>query len=689
MNNTFYLSKMPQELKARIEAEPVYAPWLLRGETLKSIWSDPAIMEAVLNQLSVREKQVLQIVVVSIGCEPFDWARLERLATHIMSGAEAKVGFIHLLKKGLIYMFRKSWGEHVYVVAEDALGLWQRLLLSAEEERLLPLAESPAVSCTGKSGPALALQLLHTLVFIAQNEMKLTKNGTLHKKQVQKWLDALPLENEPFQGSALKYAYADVYPVKLAVMMEFLQRLELVEQRGDQLRLREEAVNGWLVLNEREQNKRLYLIWKRIVFPGTAWLQHAALLLERQPEGIWLRAAGLLQWLRRQGICMPFEADAAADRELQSQLEQQWLEPLVAFGWLAKGTDSSAHAGGGEAAYMWLARPSADDGLPAADDEDDAEQRFYVQPDFEILMPPSVPYIVRWQLSAFADRIKTDQVSVYKLSKESLQRGLENGCRLEDTLQFLERHALYGLPDNVKLTLEQWAKPFGKVQLVEAVLLRCSDAEAAEAVSKLPGSAECLLEAVGDRAWMVRTDRLKRLTELLEKAGWMPGKLLQPGGPAPSGRGGISQPDYHERIDASDDSSGNGVNPAAEPLQLGDKGFLYSRHNHIYFEMDARIPEVRELYPDLQGVPQGWMRDYRTYHPSTRREMVEKALEWKTALQIRRNGRDEVIAPRKLQDTRGTWSMTGLQQSKLQEVCLFPEEWQEMKIIVPGVTDKY
>jgi hypothetical protein len=33
--------------------------------------------------------------------------------------------------------------------------------------------------------------------------------------------------------------------------------------------------------------------------------------------------------------------------------------------------------------------------------------------------------------------------------------------------------------------------------------------------------------------------------------------------------------------------------------------------------------------------------------------------------------------------------MTGLEQNLLQEVCLFPEDWQEMKMIVPGINDKY
>jgi hypothetical protein len=671
---------MPGELKARIEAEAIYATWLQRGETLESLWKSPVIMETVYNRLSVREKNVLHILVTSFGSEPFDWVKLERLCLHVMSGAEAKVGFLLLLKKGLVYMFRKTWGEHVYVLAEEALSLWQQILFGCDDGRMVRLPDNSAIDGIEGTETCLASLLFQTLVYIAQNDLKLTKNGTLHKKQLQNWLELLPIDDGEFHGSALKYAFADVYPVKLAVIMEFLLRLQLIEQRGDQLCLRELAVRRWLSLSESEQNKQLYLIWKTVVFPGTAWLQHAALLLERQPEGVWLGAQGLLQWLRSHNIVPASGGGPAADNELLDQLVQQWIRPLTAFGWM----ETAVSRAEGEAAgcYRWRMHPL----VPSVSLSEETDERFYVQPDFEILVPPDVPYTVRWELSFIADRLKSDQVSVYKLSKESLQRGLENGRKLKDSLEFLERYALYGIPDNVRLTLEQWAKPFGKVQLAEVLLLRCEDSEVAEAVRKLPGSADCLVEELGERAWIIRADRLKKLTELLDKAGWMPGKMTLLGDSSLPGTRNESSPDL---ISLEESKGHSGEFQSNGELPLADKGFLYSRHTFIYFEMEQKIPDIRDLYPDLQGVPQGWMKDYRTYHASTRREMVEKAMEWKTALQVRHNGRDQVIAPRKLQETRGSWSMTGLEQSNLQEVCLFPDDWQEMKIIVPGINDKY
>ncbi|PZE22538.1 helicase-associated domain-containing protein [Paenibacillus xerothermodurans] len=690
MNHTFYFGKMPQELRRTIEAQPAYAAWLDRGRTLLSIWSDRTIMAGIYEQMTPTEKSVLHIVVGSIGTEPFDWIRLEKLTSSVMSGAEAKVGFLLLLRKGLIYMFRKSWGEHVYALAEDALVLWQEILFQAELSDCLP-ADCAGVEPVDSRFSSLASLIFDTLVFIGQQELRLTKNGTLHKKQLVKWEQITDLTAESFSGLNLKYAHPEVYPVQLAVMMEFLHKLRLVEQHEDMLCLSAPGLHSWLALSEHEQSRRLYAIWRTAVWPGPAWLQHAAILLERQPPDRWFTVMSVLNWLRAQGMLSAF--GDLSETALGVRIEQEWMAPLLAFGFIEQGRDDTT---AGAALYRWCSHPVWAVEEPAGD------SRFYVQPDFEVLLPPAVSHAVRWELAVIAQKLKCDQVSVYKLTKESIQCGLEHGRRLEDTLLFLERHAMYGIPENVRHTLEQWAKPFGKVQLAQVLLLRCQDDDVAEAIGKLPDVESCLIERLGPRAWIIRAEQLKLLAAQLEKAGWMPGKmtLLDSGGglsvnTSRQESGGFS-------LDTSrQDGGGKPLFPMALPpsgtagpaVAGGDRlftaapGFIFSRHALVHLDMETKVPEIRDLYPGLHQLPQSWLKDYRRYHDSTRREIVEKALEWQAALQVRHSGRDQVIAPRKLQDTRGTWSVTGLERSQLEEVCLFPNDWQEMKIILPGINE--
>jgi hypothetical protein len=671
MNHAYYISRLPQELKAQIEAETIYIPWIRYGMTLEEIWSNQATMESIYNQLSVRERKVLHILLTSIGCEPFDGAKLETLAAPAMSGAEAKVGFIQLLQKGLLYAFRKSWGEYVYVMAYEGLALWQRILFEDEAEMLrLPNEDNTAqdVHVTEEGGLGLAHAVFHSLVYFDQNEIKLTKNGTLHKRQLQKWIELLPLQKEKLEGCGIKYAYADIYPASIAVALDMMTRIQLLDQKGEELTLSKENVRVWLMLSEAEQSIRLYGFWKRVAFPKEVWLQHAVLLLERQPHDVWIRAEGILQWLRKYGILA--KAAVTDNEALLRMLEDQWVQPLIAFGWLEKGSDDSLKQL--STLYRWKSQP-----LSPMVSSTENEQLLYVQPDFEVLVPPNVSFAVRWELSAIADYYESDPMSLYKLSKESMQRGLERGHNLDQTLTFLEQHAAYGVPDNVKLTLEQWAKPFGKARLIQALLLRCEDAGVANTIHKIAGAAECLEELIGDRTWIVRGEQLQRLTVLLDKAGWMPGKLAV--------IDSLSSNDSNTQKQRTNGSTnmGNG------DLSSNEKGFIYSRQSYIYFEMEQRLPSIQDVYPDIKKVPASWMKEYRTYHPSTRREIVEKAMEWKTAIQLRQNGSDYIVAPRKLLETRGTWTMTGLEESNRQEVCLMAEDWQEMKIVLPGIDEKY
>ncbi|WP_282941707.1 helicase-associated domain-containing protein [Paenibacillus sp. RC67] len=668
MNQSDYTARMPQTLRKQIEAEGVYAPWLKQGHTLESMSLNQVIMETVYNQLTLHERQVLRIIVTTIGCEPFDNIRLEKLAGPHMSGADTRVGLLLLLKKGICFAFRKSWGEQVYRMALDALALWHRILLTEpiddrveDTEFIEELLEA--------GGKGLAEDVFQAMIYCGQQQIKLTKGGTLPKRQLQKLGELLSLRNEWFEGTGIKYVYADVYSHKMAVIMECLTRLQLLESNDERLMLNKEHSRHWLSLKETVQTKALYDLWKSVLFPGAAWMQHAVFWLESHPQGVWISSERLKHWLNVHGL-ISLEYDRENTETFLEALEKQWVLPLIGFGWMEKGWNGSGNVG-----YKWRNHPLHPEIM------EDEDVRFYVQPDFEVLAPPGVSFSVRWELALFSDQLTFDALSMYKISKESVQRGLENGRSIEEIMSFLKHHALYDIPENVKITMEQWARPFGQLQLAQVILLRCENLEAANTVRKVTASADCFLEAVGDQAWIVKADRLSSLRALLDKAGWVAGKLvlLDGSGSNDNGSGGN---EYSLNL-------AEFTGPSDWATDMAAKGFIYSRHNVGYYEMEQRLPNIAELYPDLNGIPTGWMKDYRTYHASTRREIVEKAMEWKAAIQVRHNGEDRLIAPRKLLETRGTWSMIGLEPSEMQEVCWLAEDWQEMKIILPGINDKY
>lgn len=672
MNYSEICARMPWELQSRMQADTVYAPWLGQGYGLEEIWADPVVMETIYNQMGLDERTVLEAIVRDIGIELFDAVKLEKSVGSLLSGAEIKAGLAGLLRKGLVFAFRKTWGELVYQLPEDGFGLWQQIMFPE-----LCIIPSDGAAFSGIE-PIEVIKidirrgLFQTLVFAAQQELKLTQNGTLYKKQLQKWLALIPLNESLLQGTTIKYAYADAYPMKAAVMLDLLLRLQFVVPDGEALRLQPRALKNWLNRSVNEQNLMLYGIWKRLTLPTEAWLQHAVSLLERTVPGEWVSPLGLLTGLERQGL-MP-APDNNEQRLCQLQLE--WLDPLAAMGWLEKG----AEAVSGKVHYRWLVKLSRSNHAQQVSEE---AGQLMVQPDFDIVVTPDVADAVCWELCCMADPIVHDQVSVYKLSKTSVRRALENGRTVEEMAEFLESHAQYGIPVHIRSAIEEWARPFGKMNFANALLLRCNDEETAAAVAKLPDAARCIQEAVGTKDFIVAAADLQSLAAVLEKAGYMPGMPLMPNRKNSSCR---SYPKLTDVIPQEDE--------AVSHLSMMERGLIYSRNSAHYFQLEPRLPEPGDLYPDLKDIPPMWLKDYRTYHVSTRKEMVEKAIEMKTLLQVRMNGMDYLVAPRKVQDTRGTWCMTGIGQRapripQASEVRWLVNEWDEMKLILPGINDKY
>ncbi|WP_088834114.1 helicase-associated domain-containing protein [Paenibacillus tyrfis] len=683
MNYAQLLTRMPRELKSRLEAETIFAPWLGQGVSLGQLWTDPVVMETVCNRLSRSERTVLEAIVRRIGCEPFDDTELERAAAGPLSGAEVKMGLAGLLRKGIVFSFLKTWGEHLYLMPEDGFACWQTVLIPE-----LPSGLGEAPGSTGLSPttvvpgePNLARDLFHSLAFAAEQGLKLTKNGTLHKKQLQKLSERVRLQEEALEPLSLKYAYADTYSPKIALVLDMLLRLQLIVSEDEELKLSVETVDIFLDQPLAGQMRRLYGLWKTLALPAAAWLQHAVFLLERVDGGTWITAEQLLERLEAFGL-LPGAIESEERAERHRYLLRLWLEPLAALGFLERSFEPIC----GPDAYRWTFPFVLRGELGGEDEAEDGG--FMVQPDFELLVPPDVAGKVRWELCCLADLVARDQVSVYKLSKESVKRALENGRTAAEICDFLERHALYGVPDHVRLSIGQWAKPYGKTVFTQALLLRCADDETARTVAKLPSASPYVKEMLNGRDFLIAAADAKPLAAVLEKAGFMPGLPVIPA--AQAGMDGETSSSRFPKLSADRTASAKKL-LSVEPM---DKGLIYSRNSVGFLRLQARLPEASDVYPSLQDIPSTWLRDYRNYHLSTRKEIVEKAIEMRSVLQIRKNGTDFRVVPRKVQETRGTWCMTGLgllggTQDETSEVRWLAEEWQEMRLILPGINDKY
>jgi Helicase conserved C-terminal domain len=143
-----------------------------------------------------------------------------------------------------------------------------------------------------------------------------------------------------------------------------------------------------------------------------------------------------------------------------------------------------------------------------------------IQPNFEVIAPTYASPYARFQLGRIAERNGEDDTEIYKLTKKSVQIALERGISLEDLLHFLAEQSTHALPQNVAVTLAEWAGQHGQVALRRGVLLESTDATVLERIKndrrvKLP-----LVEQLADTTWLLREGDVPELAERLRKAGY-------------------------------------------------------------------------------------------------------------------------------------------------------------------------
>ncbi|HEY8909106.1 MAG TPA: helicase-associated domain-containing protein [Desulfosporosinus sp.] len=144
----------------------------------------------------------------------------------------------------------------------------------------------------------------------------------------------------------------------------------------------------------------------------------------------------------------------------------------------------------------------------------------YVQPNFEILVPHSASWAVRWSLGQFAVLEQQDQMLKYRLDKTYLMNALKRGMPAGDVLNLLTKLSPYPLPENLVLTIQQWIESFGQVTFVHLSLLECTTPEQAASIASARKYKEYVFGLYSPTAVIVREP--EKLRKLLEKQGIYP-----------------------------------------------------------------------------------------------------------------------------------------------------------------------
>lgn len=347
-----------------------------------------------------------------------------------------------------------------------------------------------------------------------------------------------------------------------------------------------------------------------------------------------------MHWLAKQ----EFEHFPSVDSAIE-QLLEQWLLPCAENGWiqLARIKDSRC--------FMNV--------LPVQE-----KQELVINDDMEILLPSYASLRLRWKIEQFSELVQEDQWTRYRLTIKSVHKALENGMSGEEIIGCLKQASGDCVPVHIFASLQQWIQSFGQIVVQNAVSLQCSEKEIADILEATLGLNTHMLRRLNETEFLVQPNA-EHVSALLSK--------LQQEGYAPL-----------DRRQATESTA----------LKAGQhrKGRLENQ-NHLGlialkqpdFQHDHEGLEIQALYPGLDSIPRMWMEELRSYHESTRKAIVQKAIAYQAWLKVKRNSNVQYIAPEKIEESYSSWYIHAKSQNG--KLVLPKEDCQHLQLILPGIND--
>lgn len=403
-----------------------------------------------------------------------------------------------LMRRGLVFTDRQNYRQ-VYFIPKDL------------REKLLPAIAGDMVArtiCqkidaveTGED-PNLALRLIHFLLaYVKKSGVRLTQNGEIFRRSQRGLEEILGIDE------AAVNLHED-RPGRLHIFIDFIRSRGLVRQSDSVLELVPDKAEAWIGLGPESKRRDLFdYLQERVVAldPDFSTILSFLCLV---PQGEWAVVNRMLEELEPVGMSHAWQA-------LPVRLERFFFGHLGAAGVVATGQFN------GELACRLtpLGRFLLCSG-PAPDYHWD--RTFFVEPNFELLVPRDISLDILWSIEQVADLAKHDQVMVYTVSKSSVYRAMQDGYDAESLIEFLSGHSNNPVPQNVVFSIRDWCSRFGHMWIETAVLLRCKSEDLAREVQSTTAFREFVLGSLTPCDLVVDRRRVEEFLNLLQEYGFMP-----------------------------------------------------------------------------------------------------------------------------------------------------------------------
>lgn len=519
-------------------------------------------VEQTWKVMTREEKQMLVYILFVVGHDMLTYRQMEQYARNTAPLA-AYSGLTGLRRRGLVYTLRRLWGEVAYVMPYDLQAVW-RAHIRAIEKKVEPLH----IRMDGfKPVPAI-WDVLFTITHTYRHEpIALTKKGVLPMKIRRRLQALIPYAEELIDTVYVPdtdYTAREKFVVDLLLQTGALQLYET--DAGLVYQVENKAVCRLFAGRRSYVQARVWQATKEIVgrlhplYPGM--LEGLAMDDEVDVEALYDRERILLA-----------EAGGTPDQQAWDGFMNHVLPLLVGLGF------GCCHTSGSCVWFSWNGQK------PGVYEETGTDERLgYVQPTMDVLLLPSAPYDVRWEMGAYAALVDQQEVWTFRLTPQSVRDGMRSRGRADlDVL--LTKIQGTDIPEPVRTQLERWMNSGQTATFDHVLFLRCPD----EAVADWLAGESSLTHAV--------RERLNSCDFLIHEAGWSMVRTAL---------------EKHNILVRS-----------AEETVL--RPFVVQKADEAGFKVESVFPVLEDSLPELRDIPAIWYKNWQTYHVSTLRNMLSKA----------------------------------------------------------------
>lgn len=403
-----------------------------------------------------------------------------------------------LLRRGLVFTEKQGYRQ-VYYVPEDLRSILTRWFL----EELYAQAIQPDPPARRFSDPNACLR--HVFLFLSyvrKKGCKLTQNGTLFKRTQQE-LEVFLGRDETVDDTLFPMRY----PPRLAFIVYFAKSRALVKEQDGMLVLGPKAAE-WKAQDVKALRQDLFDYWAQTFMSHDADLTTLFWIMMRSPEGSWLSLESLLRQMENLTLNQaPNGFSIRAEKNLVGDLE--YLGVL----------DVSRSFGSTSVRVTPLGRALV--GLGPWPEEK-FEDKIYVEPNFEVMVPCGIHPAILWDIDFLADLVRADQMMIFKLSRSSVYRAVQHGIDPASMVRFLQSRAGSPLPQNVAYSIAHWAGAYGRVELIDALIIKCDSPELADELAVSRKLGPYVIERLGPLCLRIDRSAFAEVSRALVDEGYMP-----------------------------------------------------------------------------------------------------------------------------------------------------------------------